>query len=85
MRTTISLADELLLHAKRRARATGRTLGEVIEAALRRELAFDPQASDRPDVPVFRGDDGPRPGVDLSSNRALHELLDDDRPLETRR
>jgi len=29
------------------------------------------------ELPVFRGGNGPRPGVDLTSNRALYELLDE--------
>jgi Arc/MetJ family transcription regulator len=39
MKTTIELSDEVLERAKRRARREGRTLREVVEQALRRELA----------------------------------------------
>ena len=85
MRTTVSISDELLRAAKARARTTGKTLGEVVEAALRRELSDIPRDEDRPTVPVFRGGTGPRPGIDLSSNAALHEVLDDGVPLEQRR
>lgn len=84
MRTTISVDDELLAAAKRRAQERGVPLGRVIEEALRRSLA---SAEERtlPPVPVFRGGAGPRPGVDLTSNRALHELLDEESdPLERR-
>ncbi|HYN74102.1 MAG TPA: ribbon-helix-helix protein, CopG family [Nakamurella sp.] len=73
MRTTVSISDELLRAAKSRARETGQTLGEVVEAALRRELSGTPRHDDRPPVPVFRGGTGPRPGIDLSSNAALHD------------
>jgi hypothetical protein len=85
MRTTLSISDELLLAAKARARETGKTLGEVVEAALRRELAGSAGDDDRPQVPVFRGGTGPRPGIDLSSNAALYEALDEGVPLEQRR
>ncbi len=85
MRTTVSISEELLRAAKRRARETGRTLGEVVEAALRRELSGSGQPADRPPVPVFRGGNGSRPGIDLSSNAALHEALDDGVPLMDRR
>lgn len=85
MRTTVSISDELLHAAKSRARETGKTLGEVVEAALRRELSDTQRDEDRPTVPVFRGGTGPRPGIDLSSNAALHEVLDDGVPLEQRR
>jgi len=84
MRTTVSIADELLEAAKRRARLRGRTLGSVIEDALRRELGSSGDAGPRPEVPVFTGT-GPRPGVDLTSNRALHEVLDEGLGLEVRR
>ena len=85
MRTTVSISDELLAAAKRRARERGVSLGEVIDAALRRELAVERRADDRPAVPVFNGGSGPRPGVDLTSNRALHEVLDDGLELDARR
>jgi hypothetical protein len=34
---------------------------------------------------VFRGGTGPRPGIDLTSNRALHEVLDEGLELDARR
>jgi len=77
MRTTVSISDELLLAAKRLARERGQTLGEIIDAALRRELTIPAQRGSRPVVPVFDGGNGPRPGIDLTSNSALHEALDE--------
>jgi hypothetical protein len=75
MRTTIAVDDHLLNAAKRRARECGQTLGQVVEGALRRELA-EPVARAPVEVPVFRGGNGPLPGVDLRSGSALRELLD---------
>lgn len=84
MRTTVSIDDELLEAARRRAAERGKTLGQVLEDALRRELAA-PEPAERRTVPVFRGGTGPRPGIDLTSNRALHEALDEGvDPLERR-
>jgi uncharacterized protein YggE len=77
MRTTVSISDELLEAAKRQASERGKTLGQVIETALRRHLAVDEQRTDPPPVPVFRGGTGPRPGLDLSSNREIYAVLDD--------
>ncbi len=75
MRTTMAIDDNLLATAKARARERGTTLGGLVEAALRRELAGgDPPAT--VPLPVFTAGTGPRPGVDLRSNRALSELLD---------
>ncbi len=78
MRTTVSIDDRLLAEARRRARQDGLTLGELVEAALRREMARPAGSVERLPVPVYHGWGGPHPGVDLTSNRALAELLDDD-------
>ena len=85
MRTTVAISDALLAAAKRRAREQGVSLGDVIDAALRRELAVTRNPRERPAVPVFDGGTGPRPGIDLTSNRALHEALDDGLELDARR
>lgn len=85
MRTTVSISDELLVAAKRLAHERGETLGAVIDAALRRELAVPAPRAERPAIPVFRAGDGPQPGVDLTSNRSLHEVLDEDTELDRRR
>ena len=74
VRTTIALDDNVLDEAKRQARARGMTLGAFVEDALRTVLARRGEV-DRPVIPVFRGGTGPRPGVDLTSNRALFEVL----------
>lgn len=74
MRTTVTLDDELLASAKTVARRRGYSLGQLLEDALRRELART--GVEPPSVPVFWGGTGPRPGVNLRSNRALAELLD---------
>lgn len=76
MRTTISIDDELLRSAKERARQRGVTLGHVVEAGLRRELASADDV-DVPELPVFTRGTGPRPGIDLTSNRAIAQALDD--------
>lgn len=85
MRTTVTIGDELLAAAKERARLRGLTLGELVEAALQRELALTDESSTAVDIPVFKGGTGPRPGVDLASNRALYELLDEGLELDKRR
>jgi hypothetical protein len=82
MRTTISISDELLIAAKRRARERGQTLGAFVDGALQRELNDARPARVAPPVPVFRGGTGPRPGIDVSSNRALIEALDEGTELD---
>jgi len=39
MKTTIDIADDVLARAKRQARREGKTLREVVEHALRQQLA----------------------------------------------
>ena len=85
MRTTLSISDELLTAAKRRARERGQTLGQFVDSALQRELNESGATGDAPPVPVFRGGTGPRPGIDLRSNRALLEVLDEGVELDDRR
>jgi len=63
------------------AAAAVRALIAEIDSA--RAESHAPQAG--PPVPVFRGGTGPRPGADLSSNRALLEALDKGRELDDRR
>ena len=82
MRTTVSIHDELLASAKLRAKERGKTLSQLVEDGLRRELAVNDDPAERPPVPIFRGGNGLRPGVDITSNRALYELLDEGVPFE---
>lgn len=84
MRTTISIHDELLKSAKLRAKERGQTLGQLVEDGLRRELAVD-YGAPSVEIPVFRGGTGAAPGLDLSSNRAIYEFLDEGLELDKRR
>lgn len=80
MRTTIRIEDQLYRRVKARAAATGRTVGEVIEDAVREALR--PRRAPKDGVtplPVFGGS-GVLAGVDLSSNAALAEVMDEGTP-----
>lgn len=85
MRTTVSIHDELLKSAKLYARERGVTLGQLVEDGLRRELAVRNEPPKRLELPVFDGKTGPAPGLDLNSNRAIYEFLDEGVPLDKRR
>lgn len=82
MRTTVTIHDELLESAKLRARERGVTLSQLVEDGLRRELSAEDAPVELTPLPVFRGGNGLRPGVDITSNRALYELLDEGVPFE---
>lgn len=77
MRTTLTMDDHVLARAKSRARQRGQTLGQFVEQALQHEFSRQPITQERPTIPVFTAGTGPRPGVDLSSNRSLWEILDE--------
>lgn len=76
MKTTIELSDSLLIEAKQLARADKTTLREIVEAALRRELA----GRSRPHKP-FRLRDasvagrGVQPGIDPSNWEQIRGLI----------
>lgn len=81
MRTTVSINDHLLAAARERAHARRQTLSQVVEDALRAELARD-AGRGRPAVPVFTAGTGARSGIDLSSNRAVQAVLDEEKGLD---
>lgn len=75
MRTTIDINDALLAAAKSRAAREQKTLKAVIEQALREFLSGSSRSpSNVPPIPVFRGL-GVQPGVDLTNNAALEDLM----------
>ena len=80
MRTTVRLDDALARAAKMRAAEQGITLTRLIDESLRERLMHTPGGGGdvRPlDFPIY-GEGGFRAGVDLSDNRALGDLMDDD-------
>jgi Arc/MetJ family transcription regulator len=75
MKTTIEISDDVLTRAKRQARREGKTLREVVERALRQQLAA-------PDVPgsfrlkrhAFKGK-GRHPGVAEGDWQQIRDLI----------
>jgi hypothetical protein len=62
MKTTIDIADALLMRAKRHAQRSGQPLRAVVEEGLRRVLAAEPDGApyELPDLSVGRvGDPNP--------------------------
>lgn len=78
MRTTVSISDHLLERAKKASLERKCTLGEVIDEALTlslitRQNKIQPRESLR--FPTY-GKGGTHPGVDMSSNASLADLMD---------
>jgi len=78
MRTTVRLDDALLERAKREAAHRQETLTALLEQGLRLVLAQSRSAARRKRVvlPTCRAGGGVRPGVDLSNNAALLDLME---------
>ena len=80
VRVTIEIDDDLLELAEKRAALARRTLRELIEEALRAVLAAE---TARPaagfDLPVSKTRGGTLPGVDLTNNAVLLDLMDEPR------
>lgn len=78
MRTTVNIDDALLAEAKVVAARTSRSLGSVVEDALREMLSRigGEKAASEFRVPTH-GSGGLRAGVDLDDKEALAELLGD--------
>jgi hypothetical protein len=85
MRTTIRLDDALARAAKVWAAEQGITLTQLIDESLRERLAQrgEPAGSWGVDLPVY-GEGGVRSGVDLSDNRGLRDLMDDELPTDAK-
>jgi len=85
MRTTLDLDDHLLKEAKRLAAERGTTLTAVMEDALRIVVrpVEKPKARKRRKLPTT-GEPGAgfMPGVNLDSNAAMLELMDEGVPLD---
>lgn len=78
MRTTIRIDDELYREVKAQAARAGRTVGELIEDAVRRSVSSTGPAAPAPPLPPLTvyGGSGVLPGVDLTSNASLREVMD---------
>jgi len=77
MRTTIRIDDELLREAKTAAAASGTTLGEMIEAALRESLRRRNLTRHRKRIVLPTHGGGQfQPGVNIDDSAGLLALMD---------
>lgn len=77
MRTTLRIDDDLYRAVKALAARAGRTVGEVVEDALRRALSASTPGM-RPSLPALPvyGSGGVLSGIDLTSNSELRDVMD---------
>jgi hypothetical protein len=74
MKTTISIADDLLRKAKAKATEEKKTLRAVVEEALRLRLADGPPHRFRLRRHTYKGK-GPQPGIDEGNWEQLRDLI----------
>lgn len=79
MRTTVNIDPDLLRELKLLAARSDRTIGSVLEDALREHLdRVAARPSPRTPLPTFTPPNpGLRPGVDLTDRDSLAEIMDD--------
>jgi len=75
-RLTITLPQELLARARRKAAAERRTLTSLIEEGLRLVLAEKRAFTKKRALPICTATGGPLPGIDISNSAALQEMED---------
>lgn len=85
MRTTISIDDALLRQLKEDAVRSGRTLGSLIEDAVRAAYGLQSATPRELEPLVTFGGSGLMPGVDITDMRSLRDLMDEDEPLDALR
>ena len=76
MRTTVDIPDALLREAKRRAAQDGKTLGQVVEDALRSSFQRLDAAAPVPVALPTYGEGGLLPGVDLDDSASLLDVME---------
>jgi metal-responsive CopG/Arc/MetJ family transcriptional regulator len=77
MRTTINVDDQLLMQAKAQAAASGVTLAQLIEDALRESLIRRENMENRERVRMITMKGiGTRPGIDLDNSQSLLEIME---------
>ena len=79
MRTTVNIDDELLVRAREASVRTRRSLGDIVNDALR--VVLVEQGTDvvptTVTLPTYGGS-GLRPGVDLEDKDGISDLFDED-------
>jgi hypothetical protein len=80
-RTTVRLSEDLLRRAKKRALQEGTTLTALLEEGLRKRIGEDKENSGKRSLPPVSSVKG-RCLIDLSSNTALADVMDEDLPFE---
>jgi hypothetical protein len=76
MRTTLNIDSEIMSLVKRRAAESGRTITEIVEEALRKEVSGQPPRATR-FILRWSGVSGKaQPGIDLADRDSLYGVME---------
>lgn len=73
MKTTLVIDDRVMARLKRESARTGRTMSELVEAALRRLLQAQPETVELPPLPSFTSGGAL---VDIADREALYRAME---------
>jgi hypothetical protein len=73
MKTTLNISEKVMRELKQEAARTGKTMSELVEAALRTALVQQKKEFTKIVLPTFRGG---KPRIDISNREMLHEVMD---------
>ena len=76
MRTTLNIDSEIMMLVKKRAAESGRTITEIVEQALRKEMSGQPPRTNRF---IFRWSPiagKAQPGIDLADRDSLYGAME---------
>lgn len=82
MKTTLEIPDHLMRDLKERAARDGKTMSELVEAALRALLEEKPEAKELPPLPTWNGGGFL---VNIDSRSEWYDALEDDEAGDVRR
>ena len=77
MRTTVTIDDQVFRDAKQQAAREGRSLSDLITESLRARLSLRHAGSEDPYRVVTYGHGGPLPGIDITNNAAVRDVMDE--------
>ena len=73
MKTTLNISEKVMRELKQEAARTGKTMSELVEAALRSALARRGEPLQAVTLPTFSGG---TPRVDISNRDLLYEVME---------
>ena len=75
MKTTLNIDDAVMARLREESARTGKTMGELVETALRRMLESEAEPSALPRLPTFSAG---APLVDVADRNALYRVMEGD-------